>query len=148
MSNPLPPDPPPNMVRDNTGKSEDANSTWNGHFWTILALSAVMLILDTSNYISMAPETAILEHIVCGKYYASLGIFDGKLQPDKCKIEPVQSEVAIILGWKDALDTIPGGTLLLPKRCLDSIGLYVRLCPILPLFVQPQEQNVSADRLM
>src|SRR4051794_32743860 len=88
-------------------RARTSQSASNSPLWTILSLSAVMLILDISSYVAIAPETAIFEDIACNKYYTAFG-HAGDSNSERCKIEPIQSEVALISGWKDALETIPG----------------------------------------
>ena len=90
--------------------TETPSRTPRSSLWIVLSLAAVMLILDISSYIAMAPETAILEDIACSKYYNRLEQMNppASFQTRDCKIKPIQSEVALINGWKDALETIPG----------------------------------------
>lgn len=84
--------------------------TWR----TILSVAAFVLILGFSSDIEFVPQTAILQDIVCQRYYAehTAHYLNGSSPADRCLIEPVQSEVAYINGWKDSLETLPG--LLLP----------------------------------
>ena len=80
---------------------------------TIIAAFSLILILSISSHISDAPLTAILEDIVCEKYYASHPDDGSEFFSDpesKCKIEPIQSEVAFINGWKDTFEAAPGTT--------------------------------------
>jgi hypothetical protein len=95
----------------------NSKSKFKTHFGVVLSLCAVMLILDISNYIAVAPETAILEDIVCHNYYRDSyhSKFGDVSQNERCKVEPVQSELALINGWKDALDTIPGKWSFFPR---------------------------------
>ncbi|ETS77363.1 hypothetical protein PFICI_11237 [Pestalotiopsis fici W106-1] len=88
-------------------------------FWqTILSATAVLFILEIGNQLSLAPSTAILEATVCQKYYAAI---DGHL--GDCKAEPIQSEVAYILGWKDVFENLPAILLAVPFGALaDKIG--------------------------
>jgi hypothetical protein len=75
---------------------------------TILSTAAALLILNMGSHITFAPQTAILQDIVCAKYYASS---TPPLLPPRrgeCKIEPVQSEVAHINAWKDVFEALPG----------------------------------------
>jgi hypothetical protein len=78
--------------------------------YIILSISAIILILDISSCVAVVPQTVILEDIVCSKYYSSLvyATSGTKFDGDRCKIEPVQSEVALVNGWKDTFEAIPG----------------------------------------
>jgi len=85
----------------------------NPHIWRfILSTAAVALILSMSMHISLVPQTAILQDIICRKYYAQQNFNSGArhvpLSEDKCKIEPIQTEVAYINGWRDVTETLPG----------------------------------------
>jgi hypothetical protein len=42
---------------------------------------------------------------------------------DRCKIEPIQSQVALLLGWKDALNILP--TMLSPNSTVSSVLLIM-----------------------
>ena len=70
----------------------------------ILAAAAVQLLLNIGSHISMVPQTAILQDIVCRKHYAGVDNVPG---PDRCKAEAVQSEMAYIMGWQEAIETVP-----------------------------------------
>lgn len=94
-------------------------------FRTILSAAAVLLILNIGSHITFAPQTAILQDIVCAKYYADNAVlpFPPPSQGDRCKIEPVQSEVAHINAWKDVFEALPGIILTVPYGTLaDRIG--------------------------
>jgi hypothetical protein len=67
-------------------------------------LCVIMLLFDFTQYSVYAPLTAVFEDIICNHFY-SLG-FHGSLQRD-CKVVPVQSELALVKGYKDAFNQIP-----------------------------------------
>ncbi|KAK4184894.1 major facilitator superfamily domain-containing protein, partial [Podospora australis] len=79
------------------------------------------LFLQIGSFLSLAPQTAILESIVCRQYYEDI-----RLRPlviDDCKIEPIQSKVAFINGWKDVFETLPVIVFAVPFGALaDKIG--------------------------
>lgn len=77
-----------------------------------VAASALILILDVVASVPTAPRMVIFEDIICRNYYASLQ--DGGGGTVDCKIEPVQSELALINGWKETFDTIPGACRTVP----------------------------------
>lgn len=62
--------------------------------------------MSTSTFIALAPQTAILQDIVCKQYYDGVGSRNGSA-PDRCSVEPVQSEVAYVIGWEAAIENIP-----------------------------------------
>lgn len=74
--------------------------------WTIVTAAAALVTLTIGSQISIAAQIAILEDLVCQKYYAENG--GVPLTPSACKVEPVQSEVAWINGWKDSMEVLPG----------------------------------------
>ncbi|KAJ5419500.1 uncharacterized protein N7487_003050 [Penicillium crustosum] len=90
---------------------------------------------------SNAPQTAIFEAIICRDYQASLrrtgagnaildsGISNALLDSNLCKSEIVQGELAIVIGYKDTFDVIPGLLLSLPYGILsDRWGRKPVLC--------------------
>lgn len=98
---------------------------------TLIILGTILFVLEAGNYISMAPQRAIFEQIVCDGYYvafnggkkraADLSVLRGG-GPDaideRCKIEPVQSEVAFVSEWLDTFQMIPGKVVL---SCLHGL---------------------------
>jgi hypothetical protein len=85
-------------------KSKSSRGGIKNDWQTVLWLAVIILLLDAGAYIAVAPEIAIVEQIVCKRYPFSI---DGGID-DKCKIEPIQSEVAFLLGWKESLCLLPG----------------------------------------
>lgn len=74
------------------------------------------------SHISLAPATAFLEQIFCKNYYGirhpiglSWSSANAVLVED-CKVEPVQSDMAYINGWKEAFEILPGANI--PSFCL------------------------------
>ncbi|EED22271.1 conserved hypothetical protein [Talaromyces stipitatus ATCC 10500] len=103
--------------------------------YTIASLCVVLLIFDLSNYIAVVPQTAIYEEIVCRGYYSSEKLALGNPSGDKCKVEPIQSEVALISGWRDTFDTIPENGppwsgWLFAQRCLGENCLFPHILPL------------------
>ncbi|KAK3302862.1 uncharacterized protein B0T15DRAFT_495435 [Chaetomium strumarium] len=90
---------------------------------TILSAAAVLLILNIGSHITLVPQTAILQDIVCAKYYAHRAPLLGHPRADECKVEPVQSEVAYLNAWKDVVEAVPATVLAVPYgRLADRIG--------------------------
>ncbi|KAI1781489.1 MFS general substrate transporter [Hypoxylon cercidicola] len=91
---------------------------------TILSAAGVLMILNVGSYVSLAASTAILQDIVCDKYWDHVHPVPTIIPfEDRCKIEPVQSEVAYINGWKDVFEVLPAITLAVPYGTLaDRIG--------------------------
>ncbi|KAK6085470.1 MFS multidrug transporter [Seiridium cupressi] len=105
--------------------------------WSILLpATAVVFILGAGNQLSLAPAAATLEKIICDKYYgtsSATAAFLGSVAPaaqltilddaDRCKAEPIQSEISFILGWRDVFENLPAILLAMPYGVLsDRIG--------------------------
>ncbi|KAI0128260.1 major facilitator superfamily domain-containing protein [Xylariales sp. AK1849] len=107
--------------------------------WRILLpATAVVFILAAGNQLSLAPSTAILEERICNTYYhqttgpeaASVPALVARTaqlialgDANRCKAEPVQSEISYILGWKDVFEELPAILLAMPFGILsDKIG--------------------------
>jgi hypothetical protein len=74
----------------------------------ILTISAIIFFMEISSYLPVAPQIAIFEDIACRNYYTSgIHLLD-ESSNERCKIEPIQSEVALLNSWKDTFETIPG----------------------------------------
>ncbi|KAJ4381946.1 hypothetical protein N0V85_008637, partial [Neurospora sp. IMI 360204] len=87
-------------------------------------------------HIATAPSLAILQGIICRNYYekgiitdsigVGLGGLDGlptNFEDDRCKIGPVQSQVAEVSAWKDVFEILPAVALAIPWGVLtDRIG--------------------------
>ncbi|GAW18397.1 hypothetical protein ANO14919_078720 [Xylariales sp. No.14919] len=87
---------------------------------TIISTAVAILTLNIGSHIAMVPTVAILESIICQKFYENAPITP---IGDQCKVEAVQSEVAYINGWKDAFEMIPAILLAVPYGALaDRIG--------------------------
>jgi hypothetical protein len=78
----------------------------------MLIAAFLMFSVNFGHFIGTAPQLKIFEDIICENYKRSLDQqapyantdFDGSI----CKSEPVQSELALISGWKNTLDVLPG----------------------------------------
>ena len=68
----------------------------------LIKLCILVALLDSSGYLILAPQTKIFENIICDKYYM------GRENERDCKVMAVQSELALIRGWKDAFAQLPG----------------------------------------
>jgi hypothetical protein len=67
-----------------------------------LGLLLIFLIAG-SNFLLVAPITQLKELALCKSYYDSIW------KPESnCKIEPIQSALASLIGWQQLLDCLPG----------------------------------------
>ncbi|KAJ5188096.1 Major facilitator superfamily domain general substrate transporter [Penicillium cf. griseofulvum] len=87
------------------------------HLLLLVCLSVVAA--DFGNYLGYAPHIEILESIICRQARGS-NSFVGN---DNCKSPDVQGELALVNGWKDTFDQVPGILLALPYGfAADRIG--------------------------
>ncbi|KJZ71682.1 hypothetical protein HIM_08920 [Hirsutella minnesotensis 3608] len=106
---------PPSVLAVST-PDDSSFRAWRAIFCTALTF----LLLCISSHISLAPLTAILQDIVCREYYADSVGLDS---PDRCNIDPVQSRVAAINGWREVSESLPAMLLAVPYGTLsDRIG--------------------------
>ena len=91
--------------------------------------TALMFIMDLVTTATVAPQMMIFEKIICREYYAEWQAGAGL--SNACKIEPVQSELAMINGWWGTFETVPGGccssnlnvSIVLTMRVGSAIGI-------------------------
>ncbi|KAF5864590.1 hypothetical protein ETB97_007148 [Aspergillus alliaceus] len=87
----------------------------------IILLCGGAVLFDLSNNLGSVAEIAILEDIVCRDHYATTAAILST--SERCKIEPVQAEIALLNGWRETFESIPAILLALPYGMLaDRIG--------------------------
>ncbi|CAG8907285.1 unnamed protein product [Penicillium egyptiacum] len=107
----------------------------------LIVCSILTLSTDFGIFMLNAPQTAVFEEIVCRNYQVGLhqtgtgnatlasGTGNALLDPNACKSEAVQGELAIVIGYKATFDVIPGLLLSLPYGILsDHWGRKPVLC--------------------
>lgn len=89
--------------QSNQDESDDGNYfSTRSAFTVTIAISVLLMLAESTNLIALAPRMAIFEDIICRQYYRDVtGVLD-------CKIEPIQSELARINGWKRTFSMVPG----------------------------------------
>ncbi|KAJ5366109.1 hypothetical protein N7541_000050 [Penicillium brevicompactum] len=88
------------------------NRHYNPLYIAVVA-SLTFLITDIAGQITVAPRLAIFEHIICKAYFTQVsGAADTGM--GDCKVEPVQSELALINGWREMFDNIPAIAVSIP----------------------------------
>jgi MFS family permease len=93
------------------------------HWRLVLVIAALDLILNSTAQLTVVPSLAILQDIVCRRYYARVRLDPSIHFEDRCKAEPVQSEIAYINAWRDSLEILPALFLAVPYGVLaDRIG--------------------------
>ncbi|KAJ5503320.1 MFS multidrug transporter [Penicillium fimorum] len=89
-------------------------------FSVTIAASLLILIIDVVASVPVAPRIVIFEEIICRNHYAAWG---ADLRLSDCKITPVQNELALLNGWRETFDMIPGLLVSVPYGALaDRIG--------------------------
>ncbi|PYI35294.1 MFS multidrug transporter [Aspergillus indologenus CBS 114.80] len=116
---PLLQDTPEDPIQAQDTAKSPSSSSW---VTLVVLLCGGAVLFDLANSLGSAAQTAIMENIVCKHYYSTAA--SGHLDADSCKIEPIQTEIALIAGWKDTFETIPGILLGVPFGMLaDRYGL-------------------------
>ncbi|OJJ47370.1 hypothetical protein ASPZODRAFT_65203 [Penicilliopsis zonata CBS 506.65] len=81
--------------------------------------SILILAMDFGFFLTVAPQTKIFEDIICRDYLAALGNRTDTIPLEGvCKSGPVQSELALVNGWKETADVLPGILLSIPYGVL------------------------------
>lgn len=97
--------------------------------WVSLVLLAFALvaIVDIGAFLADPPRTRVYEANLCLIYYrehdpSAIGE-DGAVPEKLCKVDEVQQKMAMIFGWQDMFDAIPGILLAVPFGTLaDRVG--------------------------
>jgi MFS family permease len=87
--------------------------------WILFVLSTVIVTIDFAGYLSVAPQTQILEDIICRDLHPD----SVALSSSTCKDADVQSELSLIIGWTETFNQLPGIILALPFGFMaDRVG--------------------------
>ncbi|KGO47973.1 Major facilitator superfamily domain, general substrate transporter [Penicillium expansum] len=109
---------------------------------TVVLLCGGAVLFDLSNNLGEVAEVAILEDIVCRDYYAKSAVNTFISAAERCKIEPIQTEIALLNGWRETFETIPAILLAVPYGMLaDWIGY--RPVALLAFFGSAMSSNWS-----
>ncbi|KAF7136825.1 hypothetical protein CNMCM5793_006343 [Aspergillus hiratsukae] len=82
--------------------------------WILIILSLGIIAINFGSYLSMAPQIQIFESIICRKLHPEIALLTTEGQIARCKAPDVQGELALVNGWRETLDTLPGIVLALP----------------------------------
>ncbi|KAI1421270.1 major facilitator superfamily domain-containing protein [Xylaria sp. FL1777] len=114
---------PPDVSRDNVVKSlppapsHQTRCTWPW-IYVVLGCIVIAIVSEIGEYLYAAPRVRLFESVSCTRYYLehdpSVIRPDGSVPEALCKVNPVQDEVASILGWQLFFDSIPAILLPLP----------------------------------
>ncbi|KAF2868247.1 major facilitator superfamily domain-containing protein [Massariosphaeria phaeospora] len=97
--------------------------------WIVLigVIYLLVAIIDVGAYLAEAPKTRVFEANLCIRYYethdpSKIGP-DGTVAEHLCKEDEIQQKLAMIFGWQDMFDAIPGILLAVPFGLLaDRVG--------------------------
>jgi MFS family permease len=91
----------------------------------VLILVCISIVAaDFGSYMAYAPQIAVFESLICRQHNGgeALGSL-ARNTTSPCKTPGVQGELALINGWKDTVDQVPGIALALPYGFLaDRVG--------------------------
>lgn len=106
----LQPENSPEFTHDSESLRQPESASSKHSLRVIVLIAIVTLISDLAGYAAVAPQLQLFEEIICRQYYTTIGALSAhdQLDRERCKIEPVQSELALINGWTDTFQTIPG----------------------------------------
>ncbi|KAF2787700.1 MFS general substrate transporter [Melanomma pulvis-pyrius CBS 109.77] len=88
--------------------------------WLLLVILIFLLlaIVDMGAFMAEPPKTRVFEANLCVRYYEkkdpSKIRADGTVDETLCKVNEVQQKMAMIFGWQDMFDAIPGILLAVP----------------------------------
>jgi hypothetical protein len=97
--------------------SHQTRCTWPW-IYVVIGCITLAIVSEIGEYLYTAPRVRLFESVSCSRYYLqhdpSLVNPDGSVPEALCKIDPVQNEVASVLGWQLFFDSIPAILLPLP----------------------------------
>ncbi|OQE40910.1 hypothetical protein PENCOP_c005G08128 [Penicillium coprophilum] len=89
-----------------------------------IVCAVFLLSADFGFFMASAPQIAVYEDIICRNYQATLhGAGNDTLTPpgfNPCKSEVVQGELALVIGYQNTFDVVPGLVLSLPYGVLSD----------------------------
>lgn len=83
---------------------------WTRMQWRVMLIAAfLMFSANLGNFMGLPPQIKIFEDIICENYKRSLDQKSfHRINGDVCQSEVVQNELALVTGWKNTLDVLPG----------------------------------------
>ena len=99
------------LIQSTTINSENASRhVYSPTYINVLAC-AFIVIYEMSLFLQFAPTTEIMESIICEDYYkqkSSVMFRPGDSEDEECKVAPIQTELALVLGWQPLFNSIAG----------------------------------------
>ena len=101
------------------GPDEPTSRTQRSAYYVLGLVLTIIFAADLAGSISKAPLIRVYESIICNAHYktADPGLMkNGQVEERYCKVAPVQEELALLRGWHDFFDYLPGGCYQLLQR--------------------------------
>ncbi|KAF5872750.1 putative mfs multidrug protein [Botrytis fragariae] len=107
-----------------------AKNTTKPYTKLVVLLYLLILIVDFGGLLQIAPMTQIFETVICRKFYARYPANQGIEEINhSCKVQEVQSELALLKGVQSFLSILPNLLLTIPYGVLVNIyGRQLSLC--------------------
>lgn len=102
------------LLRNFPPHSEDEPSPKAQHssYYVLGLVLTIVFAADLAGSISKAPLIRIYESIICNEYYKdadpSLLSENAHVEERHCKVATVQEELALLRGWQEFFDYLPG----------------------------------------
>ena len=101
-----------NFHRDpEDGPDEPTSRTQRSKYYVLGLVLTIVFAADLAGSISKAPLTRVYESIICNAHYKTADpslIKNGQVEERYCKVAQVQEELALLRGWHDFFDYLPG----------------------------------------
>ncbi|KAF5861515.1 hypothetical protein ETB97_012841 [Aspergillus alliaceus] len=86
----------------------------------LILICVAILTIDFGSFMSVAPQIEIFESIICKQHGHGI---DALVEDSPCKAADIQGELALLNGWKDTLEQLPGIILAVPYGLMaDKVG--------------------------
>jgi len=93
-----------------TASKNASRHVYSPTYITCLAC-ALIVVYEMSLFLQFAPTTEIMESILCEAYYSqgsSVIVSTSIFTDEECKVAPIQTELALVLGWQPLFNSIAG----------------------------------------
>jgi len=93
-----------------TASKNASRHVYSPTYITCLAC-ALIVVYEMSLFLQFAPTTEIMESILCEAYYSqgsSVIVSPSIFTDEECKVAPIQTELALVLGWQPLFNSIAG----------------------------------------
>ena len=108
------------LLEDSAGLLDDTDTFVAAHcqYHVLALILSIVFVTNLATSLSKAPLMRVFESIICQNHYeradASFIGQNGNVDEQHCKISAVQQELALLRGWQDFFDYLPGLFLAIP----------------------------------